>query len=344
MTIKQFIDSYVPGIDSGEFVHICNSVGINNITVGYDETDTLNSEHVQRLLMHHKIKSRIINKTIIDNHNHLVGEYDALLEYYKNLLAQDPAHPENDKVLPQDRDGIVEIRNRVQRERDAYAAFVTGLKDRSAALDDNSLYLRSHGERGQVIDNAIAQNVVSGQQRKIENKDRKLSTKYARLEVLESKLERARTTFKKRRYNKKIDKLRRKIYKLQKKKGNISRRQRKVIDRNARRLERRYENNIDVSYKEAQREGNFAKNRVEYDNQKNDTVEDLERTARELEDLKIERLNGESVGSDIFSTRIDKMVLKSKLKTLARKSGHCNLGNQICRSWHDSFYRESVVR
>ena len=337
MTIKEFIDRYSSGISKVEFYNICNSVGIN-IPNDYDETTKLENYQVMKLLAHNKINTHRINSTIIKDHNALLKKYDDTLLYYENLLAHDPEHPENDKVLPEDRAGLEFIRNRLLVERNSYSKFVTGMTNRDISPRYNSLY-QEYGGNGSIIDNGIAQSIVDSQQRKIEKKDEKLSEKYAELNALEEELKLARTNGKKNSYIRKISRMRDKIAKINSKKGKIATKQRTIINRNANRLKKRVQENVAINLIEANREGEFVQKRVQTQKQMDDVLFDYQRSSSELEALISSGRLGDTIksvgkGFEARSLKRDSKKLERKLKALENKNGRCQFINQIQRDIH----------
>ena len=337
MTIKEFIDKYSPGISKVEFFNICNSVSIN-IPNDYAETTNLENYQVMKLLAHNKINTHRINSTIIKDHNALLKKYDDTLLYYENLLARDPDHPENDKVLPEDRVGLEIIRNKLLVERNSYSKFITGITNRDISPRHNSLY-QEYGANGSIIDNGIAQSIVDSQQKKIEKKDEKLSEKYAELDALEEELKLARTNGKKNSYIRKISKMRDKIAKINSKKGKIATKQRTIINRNASRLKKRVQENVTINLIEARREGEFVQKRVQTQKQIEDITFDYERSNSELEALKssgklTDAIKSIGKGFEARGLQRDSKKLERKLKALENKNGRCQFINQIQRDIH----------
>ncbi len=341
MTIKDFITKYAPGMSDNEFMVICNSIGMN-LSYGYDKNTALNDAQINRLITNNRINTYRISTTIIKDHDNLLNEYDETLRYYDSLLAHDPDHPEKDKILPQDRKGLQEIRDRLGKERYEYAGFVSAMNARNTSSYNNSLY-DSYGGYGSIIDNSIAQAYVDSKQDKIENKETKINENFERLNDLEEKLNDARTNRKKKAYQKEIEKVRNKIQILQNKKGKIETKQRRVINRNAKRLKSRMENNLNINLSEARREGAYVVSRRNTQSKIDDVKSDYDVSKHELEELRKSNKIGDkfkAVGKkqEIKALERDNKKLESKMDSLSRKNGRAEIINQFHREMHSYVY------
>lgn len=347
MKIKDAISKgKLPNIRIEDIFRILDSLGIKVAQSDRNEDYILNDITIDMI---RQIANASINYTnyvtevnngIKNTHNTLINDYDNFISRYTEILSsmqKDPNHPIDLKNID-----LNDFQDYFKSDVNELLTQITKLEDAKKDYETiiNGIDL-THDNLG--LDEKVLNDFDS---KNLQDLNAKLGQTEVQLQEYQEQLEKldnlkVTSKFKQRRINKKKRKIEERINKLKNKKGKLQTKQTKIVNKGSNKYIQIKEKEFASIMKDYERINSYQTAMSENQKLQEGLANDLKSTKEELDSLRgktgvratIEK-NRLQRESKRLENQHEKLVKQAqRINNLKNKKGHCNLSNQILRSY-----------